>query len=131
MDMDDLISTARTAQKTSYAPYSEYQVGAALRTGDGTVFTGCNIENVNYSNSLHAEELAIGSAVGAGYTSFDAIAVTSSERDGITPCGMCRQTLREFCDDDFRIVCDEGNKVEEYRLGALLPAAMNPFTIQR
>jgi cytidine deaminase len=120
--MDQLVAAARDALDASYAPYSEYQVGAALRTADGTVYTGCNIENANYSNSLHAEEVAIGTAVTEGHRSFERLAVTSAARDAVTPCGMCRQTLAEFCGDEFEVVCDAGgDEVESYELGDLLP----------
>jgi cytidine deaminase len=120
--MGDLLKHAREALDASYAPYSEYRVGAALKTADGTVFTGCNIENANYSNSVHAEELAISKAVEAGHREFEAVAVVSSEFDGVTPCGMCRQTLAEFCGEAFEIYCDEGDgEVSEYTLGELLP----------
>jgi cytidine deaminase len=129
--MDDLIAQAREALSAAYAPYSAYQVGAALRTADGTVFTGCNIENANYSNSLHAEEVAVGAAVRAGHREFDRVAVTSSERDGVTPCGMCRQTFAEFCTEDFVVVCDEGDDATEYRLGNLLPNTISREMLDR
>ena len=119
--MDELIEAAREALDEAYVPYSDYRVGAALRTDDGTVYTGCNIENANYSNSLHAEEVAIGSAVRDGHTSFDRLVVTSDRRDGVTPCGMCRQTLAEFCGESFPVVCDESDGTTEYELGDLLP----------
>ncbi|PSQ47954.1 cytidine deaminase [Halobacteriales archaeon SW_7_65_23] len=123
--MDQLVAAARDALDASYAPYSEYQVGAALRTADGTVYTGCNIENANYSNSLHAEEVAISTAVTEGHRSFERLAVTSAARDAVTPCGMCRQTLAEFCGDEFEVVCDAGgDEVESYELGDLLPNAI-------
>jgi cytidine deaminase len=121
MEDMDLLATAREAVERSYAPYSEYRVGAALETADGTVLTGCNIENANYSNSVHAEELAISRAVAAGHRSFERIAVSSDRRDGVTPCGMCRQSLSEFCTAELRIVCDEGNEKTVYTLGELLP----------
>ncbi|MFB6165403.1 MAG: cytidine deaminase [Haloarculaceae archaeon] len=128
--MDALIARAREAQQAAYVPYSEYRVGAALRTADGTVFTGCNIENANYSNSIHAEELALGEAVERGHREFARLAVSSSERDGVTPCGMCRQTLAEFCDADFEIVCDEGDgETTTYTLGELLPNAISRETL--
>jgi len=128
--MDDpLIERAREALREAYVPYSEYRVGAALRTADGTVFTGCNIENANYSTSLHAEEVAIGTAVAAGHREFDRLAVSSGVRDGVTPCGMCRQTLREFCDDDLTIVCDLGEEVATYTLGELLPETITEATL--
>lgn len=119
--MDDLVEAAREIQEQAHVPYSNYPVGAALRTADGTVYVGCNIENANYSNSLHAEEVAIAEAVKEGHRTFDALAVSSSRRDGVTPCGMCRQTLAEFCDDDLPVFCDEGDDVTEYALGDLLP----------
>jgi cytidine deaminase len=116
--MHDLVSAARAALAEAYAPYSEYPVGAALRTAEGTVYTGCNVENANFSNSLHAEEVAIGRAVAEGHRDFAALAVTSGARDGVTPCGMCRQTLAEFCDEDFPVYCDEGDGGEEVEVGA-------------
>ena len=128
---DELVERAREALDAAYVPYSDYRVGAALRTADGTVFTGCNVENANYSNSLHAEEVALAEAVKRGHRAFDALAVASGARDGVTPCGMCRQTLAEFCDDDLPIRCDEGgDAVSEYTLGELLPATMGPETLE-
>jgi len=121
--MDDLLEAARTALESAYAPYSEYRVGAAIETTDGTVYTGCNVENANYSNSLHAEEVAVGAAVSEGHRSFERLAVTSANRDGVTPCGMCRQTLAEFCDDDLPVVTD-GEGAAEYTLGELLPTTI-------
>jgi cytidine deaminase len=131
--MDDavLLAAARDALDAAYVPYSEYRVGAALETADGTVFTGCNVENANYSNSLHAEAVALGAAVGQGHRAFSRIAVTSGERDGVLPCGTCRQTLAEFCGEEFRVLCeaDEGREPTEYRLGELLPNAISGETL--
>jgi len=129
MDADDLIAEARAAIETAYVPYSDYQVGAALLTPDRTVYTGCNIENANYSNSLHAEEVALGSAVRGGHQGFEALAVSSAARDGVTPCGMCRQTLAEFCDGDFEVHCDTGDGVRTYTLGTLLPDTISAETL--
>ena len=125
----DLVDAAREVLEDAYVPYSEYRVGAALVTSDGTVYTGCNIENANYSNSLHAEEVAVAEAVKAGQDSFERIAVSSGVRDGVTPCGMCRQTLAEFCDDDLAVLCDEGDSVSEYTLGELLPNTISLDTL--
>jgi cytidine deaminase len=125
MDDSVLLEAARDATEDAHVPYSEYEVGAALLTADGELFTGCNIENANYSNSLHAEEVAIGTAVTEGHRSFERLAVTSAARDAVTPCGMCRQTLAEFCGDEFEVVCDAGgDEVESYELGDLLPNAI-------
>lgn len=119
-DAASLIERARGALDAAYVPYSEYRVGAAVLTADGEVFTGCNIENANYSNALHAEEVAVGQAVRAGHRSIAAVAVTSAERDGVTPCGMCRQTFAEFCDESFEVITD-GDEPTVYELGELLP----------
>ncbi|MFC7020917.1 MULTISPECIES: cytidine deaminase [Haloarcula] len=123
--MDDLMQAARDAIDASYAPYSEYRVGAAIETADGIVYTGCNVENANYSNSLHAEELAVGAAVRDGHREFSRLAVSSAARDGVTPCGMCRQTLAEFCDESLPVVTD-GEDRTEYTLGELLPETISP-----
>ncbi len=121
--MDELIEAAREIQSAAHVPYSDYRVGAALETADGSVYVGCNLENANYSNSLHAEEVAIAEAVKTGHREFSRIAVSSGRRDGVTPCGMCRQTLAEFADDDLQVICDEGEDEppSEYTLGELLP----------
>ncbi|ADJ15594.1 cytidine deaminase [Halalkalicoccus jeotgali] len=121
MKTEDLVQAAREAHAHAHVPYSEYRVGAAIETVDGTVFTGCNIENANYSNSLHAEEVAVSQAIATGHREFSRLAVSSDRRDGVTPCGMCRQTLAEFCEEAFPIVCDRGDDWTEYTLGELLP----------
>ncbi|MFD1563111.1 cytidine deaminase [Haloarchaeobius amylolyticus] len=130
--MDDLIQAARDVQDRAHVPYSEYRVGAALETEDGDVFVGCNLENANFSNSLHAEEVAIAEAVKKGHREFTRLAVSSDRRDGVTPCGMCRQTLAEFCDDDLVVVCDEGEDESptEYTLGELLPNTISQETLE-
>ncbi|SEV95648.1 cytidine deaminase [Halobacterium jilantaiense] len=129
MDDSELLAAARDATENAYVPYSEYEVGAALLTADGDVFTGCNIENANYSNSLHAEEVAVGKAVSAGHDEFAKLVVTSSERDAVTPCGMCRQTLAEFCDDDVPVLCDDGDDFVRYTVGELIPDTISPATL--
>ena len=129
MTVDPLIDRARDALTAAHVPYSEYRVGAALRTADGSVFVGCNIENANYSNSLHAEEVAVAEAVKTGHQEFNRLAVTSAARDGVTPCGMCRQTLAEFADADLEIVCDLGDAIETYTLGELLPNTISQGTL--
>ena len=129
--MDELIEAARDVQDRAHVPYSEYRVGAALETEDGEVFVGCNLENANFSNSLHAEEVAIAEAVKKGHREFTRLAVSSDRRDGVTPCGMCRQTLTEFCDDDLVVLCDDGDgDVTEYTLGELLPNTITQETLE-
>ncbi|WP_254531031.1 cytidine deaminase [Natrinema gelatinilyticum] len=129
--MDDLIAAARDIQDRAHVPYSGYTVGAALETEDGDVFVGCNLENANFSNSLHAEEVAVAEAVKNGHREFSRLAVSSGRRDGVTPCGMCRQTLREFCDDELVVICDEGSDdITEYTLGELLPNTITQETLE-
>lgn len=123
--MDRLVAAAREAQRRAYAPYSGYRVGAAIEAEDGTVFTGCNVENAAYSVTCCAERVALHSAVAAGSRSFRRIAVTASGRTPY-PCGPCRQALSEFA-PGIRIVVegDEGGR-REYGLDELLP---EPFTM--
>ncbi|MFB6081478.1 MAG: cytidine deaminase [Halanaeroarchaeum sp.] len=123
--MDDLLAAARDAMDRAHTPYSEYPVGAAIETADGTVFTGTNMEVSNFSNSLHAEEVALVRARMAGHDDFDRVAVTSAKRDGVTPCGMCRQTLAEFADPDLVVLAEDGEGSTTYRLGDLLPHAFS------
>ena len=119
--MQQLLDAARNALGNAHIPYSGYAVGAALETSEGEVYTGCNVEVANYSNSLHAEEVALGTAVADGRRRFDRLAVVSGERDGVTPCGMCRQSLAEFCPPEFEVACERHDGVETYELGELLP----------
>lgn len=127
--MDALLEHARQARSLAVAPYSEFPVGAALRAADGAVFDGANLEVVNFSNTLHAEEVALARALMAGHREFDAVAVAGPDADGLTPCGMCRQSLAEFCEADLRIVVDDGGSAAAYTLGELLPAGMTPGTL--
>ncbi len=127
---EPLIEAAREALESAHVPYSAYRVGAALETADGSVFVGCNIENANYSNSLHAEEVAVAEAVKTGHREFQRLAVTSAARDGLTPCGMCRQTLAEFAGDDLEILCETGDGVDRYTLGELLPNTISEEMLQ-
>lgn len=122
--MDALLQRAREARSLAIPTYSDFPVGAALQSADGTVFEGCNIEIVNFSNSLHAEEVALARALVAGHREFEAVAVSGPDHDGLTPCGMCRQTLAEFCPSEFEVIVDVGDEARTYTLGELLPAGM-------
>jgi cytidine deaminase len=129
--MDDtvLLARAREAAADAYAPYSGYPVGAALLAADGSVYVGCNVENAAYTDSLHAERVALGSAVADGRREFDRIAVASAARDGVAPCGACRQVLSEFCGEETVVLCDREAGHDTHTLGELLPAAMGPETL--
>ena len=122
MEPTELITAARDASERALAPYSEYQVGAAV-AAEETVYAGFNIEVANYSNSLHAEEVAVARALYAGETELTELAVATPKRDGVTPCGSCRQTLREFCPLEMPIYIDHGADYETYTLEELLPAS--------
>ncbi len=91
---DELIHAALDAQKRAYAPYSNFPVGAAIRTASGKIYEGANVENVSYGLTICAERVAASTAVAAGDRDFTAIAVVSN--GGVTPCGACRQFLAEF-----------------------------------
>ncbi len=104
-----LIKLALEAREKAYAPYSSFAVGAALLCGDGTVFTGCNIENSAFSPTVCAERTAIFKAVSEGKKDFVKIAVVGGDADKepenyCPPCGVCRQVMKEFCSADFEIL---------------------------
>jgi cytidine deaminase len=94
-----LILAAAQARANAYAPYSGYQVGAALVTPDGRIFAGCNVENVSYGLALCAERSAIAQLVASGGRNIAALAVVTAGPEPGAPCGLCRQTLSEFADD--------------------------------
>ena len=120
-----LIGLARQAREKAYAPYSGYQVGAALLTTSGKIFTGCNVESAAYPTSMCAERVAVFKAVSEGEREFVAIAVVTS--NGATPCGACRQVLAEFGGETRVVVADyEGRIKQEAELTELLPGAFGP-----
>lgn len=118
----ELIHEANQVRARAYAPYSNYQVGAALLTKKGQIFTGVNVENAAYPDSICAERSAIFSAVSAGEREFEAIAVAT--RNGGAPCGSCRQVLAEFGLDIEVLLADEGgNLLQQSTVRDLLPGA--------
>ena len=126
MTTEKLIEHAKEAMTHAYAPYSGYKVGAALLCADGTVYCGCNIENVSFTPTVCAERSAIFKAVYDGHRDFVAIAVCGGKDGVITgafpPCGVCRQVMREFCDDDFVIHMVTGpQSFESCTMADLLP----------
>lgn len=122
MDDQSLIRLALAARERAYAPFSGFRVGAALLCADGTVYTGCNIENSSYTPTLCAERCAVAKAVSEGQRHFLAIAIVGSETDYTTPCGVCRQFLYEFCEDTFVILCAKNeNDYWKTTLGELFP----------
>lgn len=120
---ESLRDAAFAAMENAYAPYSNYRVGAAIRSVDGRVVTGCNVENAVYGEALCAERVAIAAAVAQGMKSFDEIAIASESDEPAPPCGSCRQTMSEFA-PDLRVTSYARNgKQATWRLGDLLPEA--------
>jgi len=128
----ELMAIALRAREQAYVPYSNYKVGAALLDCNGKVFGGCNIENAAYSPSNCAERTAIFKAVSEGSTRFSALAVVADSPNPVTPCGVCRQVLAEFCDPQMTVYL--GNlkgelvetTVEELLPGAFTAEAITP-----
>jgi cytidine deaminase len=121
----NLIEQANEARRYAYAPYSNYPVGAALRTKSGRVFTGINVENAAYPTSMCAERTAVFKAVSEGEHEFDAIAVVTD--NGGSPCGSCRQVLAEFGQDTIVLIANgEGELLQETTVKDLLPGAFTP-----
>ena len=128
---EELIRKANEAREQAYAPYSRYQVGAAVLTADGQVFTGCNIENAAFPSSLCAERVAIFKAVSEGHRQLRAIAVLTS--NGGSPCGGCRQVMREFGGKQLVVLIADGSGtlLEEFTLDELLPRSFGPEELPR
>ncbi len=120
-----LIDLAREARRRAYAPYSNYPVGASLRTKSGRLFSGCNIENAAFPTGMCAERVAMFKAISEGEREFVAIAVVTS--NGGSPCGSCRQVMAEFGLDTVVMIADvDGRLLEETTVAGLLPGAFTP-----
>lgn len=121
----ELMQRAVEARKASYSPYSGFKVGAALLCKNGNVYTGCNIENAAYTPTNCAERTAFFKAVSEGEREFSAIAIVGGSGEDpaefCAPCGICRQVMAEFCEEDFRILLGTPNKISAHTLAALLP----------
>ena len=128
----ELIALAKEARTHAYIPYSGFAVGAALLTKEGKVYQGCNIENASFGPTVCAERTAFFKAVYDGERDFEAIAVVGGkggeDPSGLfPPCGVCRQVMREFCADDFKVIM--GGKGDDYvvmSLAEILPASFSP-----
>ena len=118
-----LMEKAWEARSRAYAPYSGFAVGAALEAADGTVFTGCNVENLSFGLTVCAERVAVGAAVAGGVRDFRRLAIVSDSRDPVSPCGACRQVLVEFA-PDLEIICENRAGAQfSALLSELLPRA--------
>lgn len=126
MDKNELLKIAKEARERAYAPYSHFYVGAALLCEDGSVYTGCNIENASFSPTCCAERTAVFKAVSEGKRRFSAIAVVGGKSDSEAntpcyPCGVCRQVISEFCDDSFLVITENGGIAESTAFSDILP----------
>ena len=135
MTYTELAALAVKAIGSSYAPYSHFNVGAALLCADGTVYLGANIENAAYSVTCCAERVALFAAVRDGKRDFKAIAIAGGLngeiKDACAPCGTCRQALSEFCSRDFEVVLALPNgEYELCTLGELLPKSFGPAMLE-
>ena len=132
MTPQQLTQLAKEAMMRAYAPYSGFFVGAALLCGDGTVYQGCNIENAAYGPTNCAERTAFFKAIYDGHRAFKAIAICGGKGGVITgafpPCGVCRQVMREFCDDDFLVYLVDETGFETRTLSQLLPDSFRADT---
>jgi len=125
--MNDLLHLAQQMMLRAHAPYSKFHVGAALRAEDGSIHGGCNVENAAYPQGLCAEAGAVAALVAAGHTRILECVVVGPGPEVITPCGGCRQKLREFAADDVPIhLCGPDGLRRTVTLGQLLPMSFGP-----
>jgi cytidine deaminase len=131
-DLDALFAAARAAQARAYVPYSRFKVGAAILGTDGRIYAGCNVENAAYPTSVCAEGGAVAAMVMGGCTSIAAVLVVGDGAELCTPCGNCRQRLREFAKPEtpVHVAGPEGVR-RSFTLDALLPASFGPDNLTR
>ena len=124
IDEKFLIEKALEARENAYAPYSNFMVGAVLMCQDGSIYTGCNVENAAYPAGMCAERTALNKAVSEGQKDFVAIAIVGgrgAERVFCAPCGICRQALSEFVQDDFLFILETENEIKQITMVEMLP----------
>ncbi|KIM90121.1 hypothetical protein PILCRDRAFT_811841 [Piloderma croceum F 1598] len=144
-DKESLVKGAIEGKKFAYSRYSNFRVGAALLASNGTIIKGCNVENASYGGTICAERTAFVKAISEGITHFVGLAVVSDVKAPISPCGMCRQFIREFCEADMPIllvpadypqppkegkVDDGSGGVVETSIGELLPRSFGPEDLE-
>jgi cytidine deaminase len=120
-EYESLITAARQARENAHAKFSNFKVGAALRTSSGKTYGGCNVENATYGLTVCAERVAIFKAISEGERRFDAIAVVTDTNSLTPPCGACRQLIWEFCGDVPVIMSNLQGKSEVLQMSALFP----------
>lgn len=129
---EDMIDLAREAMKRAYSPYSKFSVGAAIKTKSGKIYLGCNVENAAFPEGTCAEAGAISAMVLAGESEIERIVILGMGETLTTPCGGCRQKIREFAEDETPIhLCDPRGLKRTVTLGDLLPLAFGPDNVRR
>jgi len=118
---DPLVEAALAARANAFAPFSKFQVGAAIEDADGRIHTGCNIENATYGLTICAERVAVFKAISEGVRRFRRVAVAADTDTLTPPCGACRQILWEFCGDVEIVLANPRGKTESYQLRELFP----------
>lgn len=124
-DQQNLIDAASEARERAFAPYSKFQVGSAVRTKDGEVFLGCNIESASYGLTVCAERVAIWKAVSEGKSEFEEISVVTDTERLTPPCGVCRQIIWEFCGDVPVVLSNLSGDTKVMQMSELLPMAFD------
>ncbi|HEX8249394.1 MAG TPA: cytidine deaminase [Pyrinomonadaceae bacterium] len=124
-DLQKLVKAARDVRERAYAPFSNFKVGAAVRTKSGKIYTGCNVESASYGLTVCAERVAIWKAVSEGEKEFTNISVVADTQELTPPCGVCRQIIWEFCGDVPVTFSNLHDKIETVQMKELLPRAFD------
>ena len=131
MSEKELCRTAVAMLDRAYCPYSHFPVGAALECSDGTVFTGCNVENAAYGVAISAERTTMTKAVSEGHRDFVRIAIAGKSEDFCVPCGICRQMMMEFAPDMEVICLNNKGETKSFRLRELLPYGFDQSWLEK
>lgn len=127
MEEKNLILEANKAREFAYVPYSQFKVGAALLSKDGSIFHGCNIENASYGMTNCAERTALFNAYSEGITQFDSLVVVADTDGPVSPCGACRQVISELCDSEMEVILTNlKGDIQRVKVKNLLPGAFSP-----
>jgi cytidine deaminase len=127
----ELAQAAHKAKLNAYSPYSKFRVGAAILTKNGTIFTGCNIENSSYGLTICAERVAVFNAISSGASKFTALAIVSDDNGFTPPCGACRQVLSDLAGNIDFIIIDSKERSKILKLSSLLPFAFSGNNLKR
>ena len=129
--INELIEAAKNARENAHAPFSNFRVGAAVRTKSGKIYKGCNIETASFSPTICAERVAIFKAISEGETEFTEVAVVADTKELTPPCGVCRQIIWEFCGDIPVQLANLDDETETLQMSELLPRAFDAKFLNR